>query len=914
MERRFNESGAVITRILLVLLTALLVLVPTHGLALGLGKINVRSALNQTLIADIPILSARAQDLEELEVRIAVQSFVGVGSSSTGFDYEIQTRGRRHFIRLTSDNPIREPLINFLIEVQWPSGRLLREFAVLLNPPGFVTQAQPANAPLPPLPKKTAKKSNRRSTAVGAVAAAPKRKPPVTAAPPPMTASGPAYGPVRRGETLWKIAERIRPDASISIPDMMQALLRANPKAFIRNNINALMAGVTLQVPTYQEITGKPLPATQRVAAVAPTLTEPTTRTAEPLTMPDAEPQPERAEIRLVPPESTDQQASDNRSNTMPVLSKAFRIKLNGDKPQLQVADMNDLRTRIAALADIENEALSAVQPQATAEPELQAVAQPQPIDVPVLPALESASSETTSPAATAPDAVIAENASVSSSASPEAEQPQPVAVAAIPSTDTTSLAAVVENASDAALIETTDGSAIAVDRSDPSGAAADNALSSAPLITTAGADLIPVAATDPEPVDIIQSDWVSDLIKLLDDPMILLENPAMLLENPILFAALAVPIILLLVWLMMRRSAKEPVITRSATPADDEEVDLEVTLPVQTRSSTPSVIVTPAAVPQQAPPSGAEPPLQNSINPMERIDLLMAVGNYREAENVARLALADKPDNAVLWSKMLDIHFTTGNAEKFQEDAQNLRNAVADESNPLWEHALDMGRQLCPEHPLFLSSLEDETEPTLPFSTTQDDTSQDQGAATTIRRPTETTIARVHDGTENYDFSNLRAELSNDEADVEPPYPTSPLSSATSDATKDTHTDDNILNFEDFNWRKSDSDQVSEQSATEPISDQSLDFEFEPSSKPDVVEQAPIELEIDDLELDALNAQTSAELNSSGSTETKLELATAYLDMQDAEGARSLLEEVLQEGDSTQQQRAKDLIARLSA
>ncbi len=127
----------------------LLLLIPGQLLALGLGEIEVDSALNQPLNAQIGLISARADELEEMRVELAPANvFDRVGVPRPYFLTQLKFKpvslpGGGTVIRVTSKDPVREPFLTFLVEVTWPKGRLLREYTVLLDPPEFAQQQAP---------------------------------------------------------------------------------------------------------------------------------------------------------------------------------------------------------------------------------------------------------------------------------------------------------------------------------------------------------------------------------------------------------------------------------------------------------------------------------------------------------------------------------------------------------------------------------------------------------------------------------------------------------------------------------------------------------------------------------------------------------------------------------------------------
>ncbi len=232
--------------------------------ALGLGDIHVRSGLNQPLEAEIELLAVRPEEQDNISVSLASgEAFAQAGVERTflltSLSFRVLQRSDgKSYIRVFSQEPIKEPFLNYLVEVNWPNGRLLKQYTVLLDPPTFVHAAPPAiNTPVvvaAPAPAKTARETTAPVSAEPAPATA------TQISPTPQTASvsgaytGTEYGPVQRGDTLGGLAKRLRPDDSVTTEQMMLALFEANPKAFLRNNINGLKADYTLRIPDMSEI------------------------------------------------------------------------------------------------------------------------------------------------------------------------------------------------------------------------------------------------------------------------------------------------------------------------------------------------------------------------------------------------------------------------------------------------------------------------------------------------------------------------------------------------------------------------------------------------------------------------------------------------------------------------------------
>ena len=117
---------------------ASLVCGPGSVFALGIGQIQVRSALNQRLVAELQLFPDNQRELNSLRADVAYQSYGGsrVGGGGNQFSYSVTERGGQPVLRITSARPVREPLVNLLVELQWDTGRLVREFAVFLDPAG----------------------------------------------------------------------------------------------------------------------------------------------------------------------------------------------------------------------------------------------------------------------------------------------------------------------------------------------------------------------------------------------------------------------------------------------------------------------------------------------------------------------------------------------------------------------------------------------------------------------------------------------------------------------------------------------------------------------------------------------------------------------------------------------------------
>ncbi len=216
------------------LLAALLSALPLTAGAAGLGKLTVQSAIGQTLRAEVE-LSASADELASMTARLAPpsafkQAGVEFASSLSGVKVQVDKRGSRPVLVVTSDRIVNEPYLDVLIELTWSSGRLVREYTFLLDPADIAKPAAVEPVAVPGADKA------RVAPKPGAVS-------PARAA----TGDGSSYE-VRRGDTLRRIATEHMP-AGVSLDQMLVALMRANPDAFDGGNINRLRSGTILSIP-----------------------------------------------------------------------------------------------------------------------------------------------------------------------------------------------------------------------------------------------------------------------------------------------------------------------------------------------------------------------------------------------------------------------------------------------------------------------------------------------------------------------------------------------------------------------------------------------------------------------------------------------------------------------------------------
>lgn len=238
--------------------------------AVGLGGINVVSALGQPLKAEIELLAVSKSDKPSLVARLASpDAYKGVGLEYPyGVKYSFQVESRANggsYLKLSSNQEINDPFVSLLVELSWSSGRLMREYTFLLDPPGYVA-AQPAPetvqtvlpAAVSPVRLTAIPRGPEEARPVARFVEQPVERPAekrVAVAPARAEKAGEISGEitVRRGDTLNKIAARSKPD-DVSLERMLVALYRANDDQFDGKNMNRIQSGKILRMPDQDEM------------------------------------------------------------------------------------------------------------------------------------------------------------------------------------------------------------------------------------------------------------------------------------------------------------------------------------------------------------------------------------------------------------------------------------------------------------------------------------------------------------------------------------------------------------------------------------------------------------------------------------------------------------------------------------
>ncbi|CAM8660965.1 FimV Tfp pilus assembly protein FimV [Comamonadaceae bacterium] len=246
---------------------ALLSLSGSGAYALSLGRLTVQSALGEPLRAEVEIPEITAEEASSLRAAVAQpEAFTAAGLEYSPALTSLQARLARRadgkaYLRLTSDRAVNDPFVDLILEATWSSGRIVRDYTLLLDPPSLKKTAPAPTlaqiAPAPSVPATTPQPAPRPSNdAPVRPAPAPRALPPVAATPPAAKAPDAENGriTVKSGDTASKIAIANKP-AGVSLDQMLVALLRSNPDAFVNGNLNRVRAGAVMALPGAQEAT-----------------------------------------------------------------------------------------------------------------------------------------------------------------------------------------------------------------------------------------------------------------------------------------------------------------------------------------------------------------------------------------------------------------------------------------------------------------------------------------------------------------------------------------------------------------------------------------------------------------------------------------------------------------------------------
>jgi len=274
-----------VLRKLAVALLSVGVMLPGLGHALAVRDLQTKSALGEPFHGEIELVEVGDLNADEIKVSLATQEdFERLGVdrvyflTDLRFDVVVNAAGRS-YVKISSSKPVREPFLDFVVRIAWPGNARLQGVTALLDPPvladtvpldilpaitptaipAAATQPQAPVATVPETPEPVAETIAEPPKPV--LPPVPEAKPaPVRQPQPQPVAEQPQPVPqpdsyrTRSGDSMWKVAEQLRPNDSVSVSQTMIAIQRANPKAFAGENINQLKRGQVLRVPSESQI------------------------------------------------------------------------------------------------------------------------------------------------------------------------------------------------------------------------------------------------------------------------------------------------------------------------------------------------------------------------------------------------------------------------------------------------------------------------------------------------------------------------------------------------------------------------------------------------------------------------------------------------------------------------------------
>jgi pilus assembly protein FimV len=921
---RTTQGGGVIKPIAVLRLVSLVALgLPLLAQAAGLGRLSVQSFLGQPLRAEIEVVSVLPGEEASLEARLATanafkQAGIEFSPALAGVRFTMDKVGGRPVLRVTTRQPVNDPFLDILVELRWATGLLVREYTILLDPPDYVAQppAAVAAAPAPAAP--IAVPAPAPVAPIAAAPAAPSaeaRPPAAPAAPvsPPSAAPAPTEAPaapiaeaakpearieerpiaaapapvqpeakpgllaetyeVKKGDTLGRIALQYKPEG-VTFNQMLIALQRANEDAFIRNNVNLVRAGKILNIPERDAIVAiEPDDAKRLIGAQMADFAEYRSRMAATVAAAPAAPAPAESaaagQIKPRPEEPKPAEAKDQlklsradaKKPGAPVARAAREDDLAARERALKEAQsrVTDLEKNVAdlqKLMEIKNQQLAELEKKAGAKPAPATAAKAAEPPKPA-PAPQAAKAPEAKPAAPAPAKAPAELAK------PVAEATKPAVEAAAPV------------------------------------AAAPKPAAEAPKPAAKPAPAKPKPAAAPPPPE----------PSLVDE----------FLDNPIALGGLGGVLLLLIgygawAWQRKKKSVskfQDSVMGAAGAPAAAAAVSAP---PVSGPASVSQTSVSQSAVGGMG---------TDDVDPIAEADVYMAYGRDAQAEEILKEALQKDANRIPVHVKLLEIYASRRDARSFEQSALKLKN-LTNGAGPDWEKAAALGRTIDAGNGLYggtgAQAAAAPAAPAAPApapSVDFDIGSQPAGGeAQSAPMPTldlDLGGASVPSG-EKSDFSpggtliidaqETKAASSGLDFDLG--------TTGTGKKAADTTT---ALSFE----LPATAEATAPAASAPATSAGGLDFDLNLGGG-EAKAEAKTEAPAMDLAAISLDLGTPGEAAAAApgadpkwqEVATKLDLAKAYEEMGDKDGARELLNEVVREGDTAQQGQAKQMLAKL--
>ncbi|HZW24436.1 MAG TPA: FimV/HubP family polar landmark protein [Gallionella sp.] len=873
--------------------------------ALGLGGINVVSALGQPLKADIELVSVGKAEKASLVARLAsADAYKGAGLEypyGNKFKFQVEHRADGNsYLVVSSAQPVNDPFVSLLVELTWSSGKLLREYTFLLDPPDYVPEqpapaevvavapvapavavepaAAPADTPVAEQGEMGQQSSQEEADALKKQAEtmraeapsdekalakqpAPARKPVEKAVPAGevVVKRGDALNliDVKRGDTLNLIAAENKP-VDVSLERMLVALYRANAGQFDGKNMNRIKAGKILRLPAQEELMG----VSQIEAA---------------------------KEIRA--------QAADWNAYRQKLASAAPMSSQGQDAQQVSSGKISSSVTDKAPVAkDSAREVLKLSKGEAPGD-----------------------------------QTAAGGGKTLSAQDKKNAANEEAIAKAKAMEEEKTRLAMLEQNLKDMQRLAELKSQAAALTQSasavsDVAAAAAASAVEAASDVAAASA---PVAQPQPK---VVAPKVVEPEPTLVDE---ILGNPIYLAGGAAVLAALGG------LGYMVQRRRKSPVVAFSEKQDEVGEITGRITTPPAPSPDTGDFTMLAAT-------NEVESAQSDDVDPISEADLFLNFGRDTQAEEVLKEALLRTPDDHRIHLKLLGIYANRVDVNSFAAIARQLQIS-GDE--PAWEQAAAMGRKLEPNNPMYGGpSIEDAASATMQTTVLNTapeiaaeetslpavdfDLGEGDAAKTMILSPEEMPaaqeVAMDFDLTSTNPMQAVSPDMDFDITSTNPSMPAATVAeevTVTSEAPAEAvlpNLDDLVFDITSTSLPAAEPEEMKEETKSashgdDDVMEFSLDFPVEEvATKP--AAEAPaadiglsgISLNLDDIGAPAATAAEVVKDERWHEVATKLDLARAYQEMGDQTGAREILEEVLRDGDSEQQEAAQALIDQL--
>ncbi len=843
-------------------LAVFILLTPWVAEAAGLGRLTVLSSLGQPLQAEIDLVSVEKDELATLSARLASpdaykQANLQYGSALVGLRLSIEKRPNGQlYIKITSNRSVNEPFIDLLVEINWASGRITREYTGLIDPPGF------APVPVPPAPVALPETRPAPAPEAPAVAIAPLAARPAVAA--PVATGGKEYGPIKRGETLYKIASSMKPEG-VTLEQMLAGLYRTNPDAFSRN-MNRMKTGKILRVPEKEDLAAVPQSeAVKEVRVQAADWNAYRRKLADSAGMaPESRP----AARGKITTKVEDRAAAGEVKEV---------VRLSKGEPPKGAAGAGVKSSAADRVRTLEEEAIARDKALSEANERI-AQLEKNLKDMQQLLAIKSPGMAGAQQKAAGP--------------TPEAAKPVPKPVPEAPKS---------EPKPD-----------VAAAKPEPDKPAAETAV--------AGAKKEETAAAAPAPATEVKAEPPKPKPKPMPKPVPPPPEPDvmdMVMDNLPLVGGIVLLLGGLGFWMVRRRRSQ------AGEETGDEVQEVAPSL----MASGAGMAVSDAF--KTASATAAEPtmagPTADEVDPLAEAEVYIAYGRDTQAEEILKEALGKNPAREDVQLKLLEIYAARKDKTAFNRSAETFSKLVGGDSES-WLKVAAMGYALDPGRKMYAagqSAAPDAAPPEpVPASDLDFDLGHSTGATSTDISFDPLVAGKAEMAhTSMMDPGEMRAMAgeADEKPDEEPMAPLMPdftleipEAGATSqtDVSFDAHTPDGTGSNIDFNIELPRDDTASEQTFVDVTgakrtgdSDAGLDFK---------IDMDGINLNLDD-KPEAAPATEEGDKDAYWyDVQTKFDLAKAYQEMGDKDGATEILQEVIKEGDAGQQVEAKKLLETL--